>query len=337
MEHRGARVARPKGMLAAAGLSCRIEESTVLLPTSSLVEGDSPRLGGIDEAHVRMLAQLDIAMPPIIVDRPTLRVVDGRHRLCAAVLRGRQEIEAHFFAGDDEEAFILAVRANIKHGLPLTTSDRVAAANRLMSNNPHLSNRAIASITGVGSTTVAAIRARSTAQHEQLHSRIGLDGRVRPVDGAAGRMAAFAMMAANPQASLREIARTVGISPSTVRDVRERLRQGEHPLVPSQREAQRDDDPVLDTGTGDAGDREASIRTLVMALGTLRQDPALRLNEAGRSLLRWMSLCPADDESWERLLNGVPSHCVDQVVWVARTCARLWECFAKDVEGRNAG
>jgi hypothetical protein len=63
------------------------------VPLSRLVTGDSPRLCGENSSHARMLASLRDALPPISVHRPTMRVIDGMHRLRAARLRGADKIK----------------------------------------------------------------------------------------------------------------------------------------------------------------------------------------------------------------------------------------------------
>jgi len=45
------------------------EETQVLVPIESLVIGDSPRLAGINADHVRVLAEMDENLPPILVHR----------------------------------------------------------------------------------------------------------------------------------------------------------------------------------------------------------------------------------------------------------------------------
>jgi hypothetical protein len=59
-----------------------------------------------------------------------MRVLDGMHRVRAAILRGDAVIAAVFFDGDADAGFVEAVRANISHGLPLTVADRKAAVAR---------------------------------------------------------------------------------------------------------------------------------------------------------------------------------------------------------------
>ncbi|MFD1048734.1 serine hydrolase, partial [Kibdelosporangium lantanae] len=95
------------------------------VPIDSLLPADSPRLSGESMEHARMLAASEAELPPIVVHRPTRRVIDGMHRLKAAALRGQDDILVRFYEGDDEDAFIVAVETNIAHGLPLSLADPV--------------------------------------------------------------------------------------------------------------------------------------------------------------------------------------------------------------------
>ncbi|GHE62418.1 hypothetical protein GCM10018785_34240 [Streptomyces longispororuber] len=190
----------------------------------------SPRLSGVDADHVEVLAAVRAALPPITVHHPTMRVIDGLHRVRAAELRGRATIPARFFHGAEADAFVLAVEANIAHGLPLTTADRKGAARRIITSHPHWSDRMIASVAGIAPGTVAEIRRRAPGGARGT-SRLGQDGRVRPVNGAEGRRLAGEIIAANPGLSLRQVARAARISPETVRDVRNRMLRGEDPQL----------------------------------------------------------------------------------------------------------
>ena len=67
------------------------ETDPVTVPVSSLLSGDSPRLAGENLEHVQLLAVVQ-GLPPILVHRSTMRVIDGMHRLRAAKLRGDETI-----------------------------------------------------------------------------------------------------------------------------------------------------------------------------------------------------------------------------------------------------
>lgn len=195
----------------------------------TLEPADSPRLGGIDEAHLRRLAEIVTPLPPILVHRSTMRVIDGMHRVRAAALKGLDVIEAQFFDGADEEAFLRAVALNVAHGLPLPTADRKAAAARILLSHPGLSDRAVAEYTGLDAKTVAAVRPCSTADSPQLNTRIGTDGKVHPLDRTVERIRASELIATRPDLPLRAVAKAAGISVGTAHDVRQRLLRGEQP------------------------------------------------------------------------------------------------------------
>src|SRR5436190_22914423 len=97
------------------------------IPIGSLLPADSPRLEGERIDHVRALADATVDLPPILVHRPSMRVIDGMHRLRAAQLRGEETVEVQFFDGGEDLVFVAAVQANISHGLPLSLADRQAA------------------------------------------------------------------------------------------------------------------------------------------------------------------------------------------------------------------
>ncbi|HEX6343744.1 ParB/RepB/Spo0J family partition protein [Umezawaea sp.] len=332
MTHAG-RTSRPSGKAFRGTGSTRpgtLHAATVV-PIESLVVAGSPRSAGEDTEHARVLSEVQADLPPIVVDKRTMRVIDGVHRLRAAQMQGRHEIEVCFFEGGECDAFVLAVSENVSHGLPLTLADRKAAASRIMGFRPEWSDRAIALVAGLSATTVAALRRRPTARVAQLDSRIGRDGRVRPVDGAEGRQAASAFIEDHPEASLREIARYAAISPETARDVRDRLRRGEDPLLPRQR------DPRPRVSGAPAVGRDAAPRRVTPAeqsllLESLRRDPSLRLNDVGRTLLRLLSTHSIDQQEWAWLTEGVPAHCVDRVIAVARECAYSWGDFVANLE-----
>ena len=118
---------------------------TVVLAISSLVLAESPRQSGESADHVEVLAESEAQLPPIVVHGQSMRVIDGMHRIRAAVLRGEEKIEARIYHGTEDDAFVLAVQLNIAHGLPLSRADRTAAAVRIMRSHPRWSNRMVAS------------------------------------------------------------------------------------------------------------------------------------------------------------------------------------------------
>lgn len=308
----------------------------VTVPISSLQSSDSPRLAGEDADHVRALAESEVILPPIIVNRSTMRVIDGMHRLRAAVLRGQDEIEVRFFEGAEGDAFVLAVEANIRHGLPLSLSDRTAAATRIVSSHPQWSDRGIASLTGLAGKTVGAIRRCSTAENSQLNTRIGRDGRIRPLNTAEGRRIAAELMVERPDTSLREIASAAGISLGTAQNVRERLRRGEEAILPKRYEGEqkRQAKPEGSPSRRDKKNARPLAENRALVLQNLRRDPSLRSTETGRSLIHMLHPLVVDTKEWKRLIDNLPGHCTSTVSDAARACAQVWQEFADQVERR---
>ncbi|WP_225726906.1 MULTISPECIES: ParB N-terminal domain-containing protein [unclassified Nocardia] len=297
-------------------------DETIETPITELLLGDSPRQTE-NAGHIQALAAVRAPLPPIIVHRASMRVIDGAHRLRAAQLRGDDTIEVQFFDGDERDAFVLAVRLNSAHGLPLTLADRKAAAARIIEYHPEWSDRAIAAVAGISDKTVASLR--GVAGDVPPSARVGRDGRYHPRNRVDGRIRASELFAANPGASAREVARAAGISATTAKDVRARMRRGVDP-VPSQ---QRTRAAAVATAVRPAIDRRAIVRRL-------RSDPSMRFSESGRTLLRWLEAPAADDADWDAIARNVPGHCTRAVVELARQCAADWQRFAEVLNSRGS-
>lgn len=293
----------------------------------SLRGAASPRLSGECLEHARLLAHSDALLPPIIVHRETMRVIDGMHRVRAAVLRGEQEVQARFYDGTEADAFVLAVKVNRAHGLPLSLGDRKAAAARIIASHPQWSDRSIAEVTALSHKTVGAIRRRLDGELPHMDARISQNGRVRPLDAAAGRRRAAELLAAQPGASLRQVAAATGISPETVRDVRTRLLHDGNPLPPRQQRNGRGRDSLSPALVGNAGILMAIVRKL-------RRDPALRSSQTTQDLIRLLALQPSDPAQWRQLAVAVPSRWAVPVATAATECARGWHAFADQLHQR---
>lgn len=309
-----------------------------IVPVDSLLPADSPRSHGEDDEHIKRLAESGSDLPPILVQQGTMRVIDGMHRLRAAILNGRRSIEVEFFDGDDEEAFIRAVERNVAHGLPLTLADRKDAAARILGFRPALSDRSVASMTGLSPKTVGAIRARLSEEIPRLDARQGRDGRLRPLDSSEGRLRAAEVVRKNPGASLREIATSAGISLETARSVKAKLRAGDDPTPRNRRQRPGGavKQPVESEGSG-AG---ASAAVNAGALGPrngqptdeissilqkLSRDPALRHSQAGRRLLQIIHAKAVDDEVRAVLVQESPPHSRSLLARIARYNASTWK------------
>ncbi|MFC9843867.1 ParB N-terminal domain-containing protein [Streptomyces sp. NPDC060223] len=303
----------------------------------SLSVAASPRSSGADLDHIRALAEVRAPLPPIVVHRLTMRVIDGVHRLRAAELRGDEKIAIVYFDGSDSDAFVLAVESNITHGLPLSMADRKSAAARIIVSHPQWSDRMIASVSGLSPGTVGEIRRRAAGSAVAHGSRIGQDGRVRPVNNAVGRELAGKIIRENPGLSLRQIARVAGISPETARDVRNRIRRGEEPLPqpcrkPRPRRARQPDDAGLALGGGAATGEARTAAARVSAVNRLKADPALRFSESGRTLLRMLNVHVLTGAEWQEIIDNVPPHCRTAVAGLARECSGIWRDIAARID-----
>ncbi|GAA2405198.1 ParB N-terminal domain-containing protein [Actinomadura vinacea] len=314
-----------------------LEDTVETVAIALLKASDSPRLSGQSADHIRSLMCSEAEIPPIIVHRPTMKVIDGMHRLRAATQRGDRHIEVRFFDGDETAAFIFGVRSNIAHGLPLSQADRVAAAERIIRWHPRWSDRSIASSSGLSPKTVAATRRRMTPEDALAPVRIGRDGKVRPLDASEGRRHAGRLFAENSGASLREVAKAAGISVGTASDVRERLRRGEDPVAPRGEVRRENGTGAADSGNateprGLSGPRE---RDLAALLRILKKDPSLRFTESGRALLRLFDAQALCAERWDRLVGEAPPHCTPMIAELAEDCAKLWDDLARQLRLRS--
>ncbi|MFE7836719.1 ParB/RepB/Spo0J family partition protein [Streptomyces sp. NPDC057474] len=294
------------------------------VPIESLDAGDSPRSGGVDHEHVKVLAENLGELPPILVHRPTMRIIDGVHRLNARRLGSCTTVDVVYFDGSEEEAFLLSVESNIRHGLPLSLQDRKKAALRILFLFPEWSNRAIAARVGLDHKTVGSLRRRQGDPAVQPNIRVGLDGKVRPLNATEGRLRAQEAIAQNPEASLRDIAGSAGISVETARDVRRRMELGNI-------------ETACENGGGKSrtsvATRGISARQteIITTLESLKKDPAVRYSDDGRALVRWLESRLIHQEDTDRVMR-IPAHQAEKVAAVARAVAARWSEIAARLE-----
>lgn len=306
----------------------------VMVRISSLLPSDSPRLDGESDDHVQLLTEAD-DLPPIIVHRATMRVIDGMHRLRAAMLLGRNKIAVEFEDGDNRDVFVSAVLRNNSHGLPLSLADRRAATTRLIGSHPDWSNRCIGSVVGLSATTVGTLRRHCPTAHSgQSNTTVGRDGRRRPIRNDKGRVRASELIRDKPTAPIRDIATAAGISPSTALDVRRRMREGIDP-IPHKYGSGTTSHPSEPTGRSqDVTQRpSAGDGHYQAAIDDLRRDPSVRLTEAGRTLLRVLSNHMTISTQAEHIARSVPGYRTASVARLARLVAKDWDHLAELLEG----
>lgn len=272
--------------------------------------GLSPRRELCDARHVATLAEVLDDVPPIVVHLPTLRVIDGVHRVHAALSLGRVTIRAVLFDGDETAAHIEAVRSNVTHGKPLTLGEREQAATRIVELVPEWSDRRIAGVSGLSPKTVARLRGRATVDSDQSRARIGRDGRKRPVDPSEVRRRVAEVVRSDPDASTRSIASLTGASQATVRDVRQRLSRGASELVAR------------------SGRRRKRKQ--------VQEEPAAMSSPepTGPDFAAWFEQRRIDEVDWQLFVHDLPISRVYEVADACRRYSAAWRAFAIALEDR---
>ena len=272
--------------------------------------GLSPRQEFCDARHVAALAEVLDDVPPIVVHLPTMRVIDGVHRVHAALSVGRVTIRAVLFDGDETAAHIEAVRSNVTHGKPLTLGEREEAATRIIELVPEWSDRRIAGVSGLSPKTVARLRGRATVDPDQSRARIGRDGRKRPVDPSEVRRRVAEVVRADPEASTRSIASSTGASQATVRDVRQRLGRGASELV------------------------ARSARRRKRKQGKDEPAAAPSPEPTGSDFAAWFEQRRIDEADWQTFVHDLPISRVYEVADACRRYSAAWRAFAIALEDR---
>jgi ParB-like chromosome segregation protein Spo0J len=272
--------------------------------------GRSRRERGLDAGHVQVLKELEGRWPPIVVSRADGSVVDGLHRVHAALGVGLAHLPCVFFTGDEGEAYAEFVRLNTAHGLPLSLAERESAAGRILASHPEWSDRRIAATCALAPGTVGRLRC-ATGPDGQLATRVGRDGRRRPVDHRALRQRIADALRAQPGASLRRVAALVGTSPATVRSVRAELVRAEGEPAQGPLRAVPDHPPGWSP------------------------DDALLSTDAGARFATWFGRTAVGDE-WRAHLGGIPFGRIYDIADEARRRAGYWSEFARALETRSS-
>lgn len=164
---------------------------------------------GLNEAAVERYAETLQAVeaiawpfPPVVLNQTERGYVcvDGAHRIAAAMKAGREEVEAKVIYLTEADAKVEAARANMANGLPLTPAERKKAIARLIELRPVWTDAAIARLMGVHRNTVARVR-----------KELGIGNRTERTVKAVE-----AAKAANPGATVEDLAKAAGVSRTTV-------------------------------------------------------------------------------------------------------------------------
>jgi DNA-binding Lrp family transcriptional regulator len=202
-----------------------------------------------------------------------------------------------------------------------TRGDRQVAVRTLLAAHPDWADRRISNLCAVSPRTVGRVRAQlaETPDGECVKCadvRIGRDGRARPIDPAAQRERIVEELGRRPEASLRDIARTVGVSPETVRSVRAALTE--------RIDAFRSTPPVNLVAWSAARDR--AVRW--------EPDHSFRSRDDGAVTARFLERTDVRECDLECHAAAVPLSRVYEVSDEARRRAAFWAQLADRVELR---
>lgn len=311
----------------------------VVLPLDQLGPGPKVRRE-TDLDHVNALVEAGGTWPPITVctadwGRP-YRVLDGNHRVAAAGRLGRAGLPAIVVEVDvkSPEAMELAVKANIKHGKPLTLSEKKSLAAGFIKETDWADNR-IAVACGLTNKTVASMRPKPPRATSEIPKLRGADGRTRPASdhqAAERRRAAAKELTEKPTASDREVAKRTGLSPRTVADVRRRNEAGEDPAPPRLRAVP---DPKPEPPAVPSEPKISVDDVMPSVPNDWMHHPAATRTNATRDFMRflnrWGRVSRFQDER-KRVLSQCPPDAKAEAVRNARWMAEQWTAFANELE-----
>jgi len=297
-----------------------VSAEVVSVALADLSVSTSFREGGLSQEHVQRLVALAGHWPPVLVNRADGLVIDGAHRVAAARLLGLDRVEAWYFDGQPDDAMIEFVRRNVHQGLPLTLRERKRAAEHVLAAHPEWSDRRIAELCAISPKTVGRLRGTRTERPTegilQLdgRTRIGRDNKWRPVHSASVRSRVAQALKEHPGASLRSVAKSVGVSPETVRIVRMNM----------------DATGALEAAT--KADPERAAAGLPEDSASWHQDLALVSSNDGENFVAWFDRTTLTEEECRRFLDAVPLSRIYEIADEARRRSEVWMQFAKSLD-----
>ena len=286
---------------------------------ASLTQGASLRETPLSRDHVARLVASGGHWPPLLVHRDDLVVIDGQHRLAAAIELKLVTTAVVLHDGPPDDAFMEALQANASHGLPLTLRERRSAAFRVLAIHPEWSDRKIARTCGLSSGTTRRVRASADRSAGgpviPITRRLGADGKYRPATPGEIRTRVAETISQRPDASLRAIAVQTGCSPATVLAVRQSTHQ-----VRSEVSA-----PSI-VGV------DGSESTTRVPSKLWQSDSACASSESSREFAEWFDRTTLDPRESSRYLESVPLSRIYEVVDEALRRSKEWSDFAAALE-----
>jgi len=147
-----------------------IEPQLVAINDLVLIQELNPRARLCEETIIRYMESFP-ALPPVRVQAETNVVVDGYHRVEAAVRLGLEEVLVQPERIEDDDLRLVAGVANAQHGQPLTRSERNKLAVALVRNYGKLREES-ARLLGISASAVT-LALREHQFNEQLSEKLG--------------------------------------------------------------------------------------------------------------------------------------------------------------------
>lgn len=147
-----------------------VKRTTVPINDLVLIQELNPRERLNEETIIRYMESFS-SLPPVRVQEGTNVVIDGYHRVEAAVRLGLEEVHADVERIPDDELRLVAGLANVSHGQPLTRSERNRLAVALVRNYGKLREEA-GTLLGMSPSAVT-LALREHQFNEQLSEKLG--------------------------------------------------------------------------------------------------------------------------------------------------------------------
>lgn len=147
-----------------------LERTTVSIVDLVLIPELNPRQRLCEETIIRYMESFP-SLPPVRVQRGSNTVVDGFHRVEAAVRLGLEEVPVQEEEIPDEELHLVAGLANAQHGQPLTRQERNKLAVALVTRYGKIREEA-AELLGMSASAVT-LALREHQFNEQLSEKLG--------------------------------------------------------------------------------------------------------------------------------------------------------------------
>ena len=286
----------------------------------SAVASDHPlRTSGVSAHRVTALCERPDAWLPILVSARTNHVIDGLHRLAAAERIGVTIVRAEFFHGSPAQEVCEFIRRN-GDAFDLSREHRQQALREVLDEHPEWADRRISEMCGMSPKAVARVRQRIVCGDAGTTSRVGRDGRSRPVDPVRQRILIVEALREAPESSLRMIARELGVSPETVRRVRLQLEDDRNLATPCDTRS----DIVI---RAEAQHHNAPPRSW-------NDDHAFQSRVEGTETVEFLERTRVCEQDVTRYAQAVPLSRVYEIADEARRRAAVWARLADSVETR---